>query len=335
MQHSGLVKLFLLGFLAFAIYKYDRNKIDTFSNNISQKVSSVTSILNNDPEEVISTPETLTVTEEPSPSFIEKKITNIIRNTLKTPEGKEIVETIVKQLSNEDAKTKKLLLENFYFDEIRTGSGPATTCGQQVELSYGTVPIKTKEDVPTINEKDKRRFIVNLGSGKLSKTLEKSLVGMKKGGRRHITYTNSRIDIGNKNYNSFYFSDVTLNNVIPQPSKVKYTKITNKNINTNNTSTQKLRCGDEIILDYTLTDLKGNLLYDSKTNQLPSKSIKIGEAILTTEISRALDNSPINQELSITISTKELANIEFLSLPNKFNTSEEVIILSLRPRLSK
>ncbi len=334
MRHAGLVKLLLFAFMVLAVYNYDKAKIKSVIKDASQQISKISSIIKEEDQSEPEDNSNIKIGIEKKRSYIEKKMTNVIRSALKTPEGKEIIQTVVNRLSKENPKIQQLLTKKFFIEEIELGSGPSAKCGQEIEISYFTRAItkSNKSTSPLSNKK-----IITLGEGSIPIPLEQALIGMKKNSNRHITYSQEKIDfLPKEDASLFYYSDVTLLEILPKNlqkfNKQVFTKNTN---NANTTGIRKFNCGENITMHYTIYNLDNKLLYDSKNNKVAPGTLRIGSSKLPYEITVALEELPVTQQLFIIVPRNELTELDFLIVPDNLNITEEIVLLSLNPSSSK
>jgi hypothetical protein len=334
MRYAGLVKLILLIFVGVAIYNYNKSKIESKSKEISEQFSKAVSLLTAEPLPVIqeesdaNTSKLKTATSEDS-SFIERKVAGIISQAMRTPEGKEIVQSVLKNLESQDELTKDILLKNFHFNDIAIGAGIESACGHEVVIEYYVSKIDDNKDVTAniVSKKEKSTF--KIGSGALPENLEKAVLGMKKGGSRKIIFAKSKIALLKKE--PLYQSNVTLIDINNTTEIIPKNKIFSKNIDQTTESMRSFTCGESVLLSYEIRDIKDNVIYDS--NKLPggTKSIKIGSNKIPQEISATMDNLPVGHRIFITIPSKELVNMKFLEVPNDLVINEEIVVVSLLP----
>ncbi len=334
MRHASLVKLILLIFAAIAIYNYNKSKIESKSKEVSQQFSKAVSLLTADPLEVpqeeAETDDTkIKIATKEDSSFLERKVAGIISQVMKTPEGKEIVQTVLKNLESQDELTKNILSKNFHFDEINTGVGIESACGHEVVVEYDISKIDDNKNVIANITSKKEKIAFKIGSGALPENLERAVLGMKKGGSRKIIFAKSKIALIKKDY--LYQSNVTLIDIKNTKEIIPSNKIFNKNIDQKTISMRNFTCGESVLISYEIRDIKDNIIYDSKKSSSGKKSIKIGSSKIPQEISAAIDNLPIGHKIFITIPSKELLGMKFLEIPDDLKINEEIVIINLYP----
>ena len=339
MRYAGLIKLLLLIFVVVAIYNYKKPAIESKSKEISEQFSKTVSLLTAEPLPIVedesdsgeanNKTDQLKVGANESPSFIERKIAGVISQAMKTPEGKEIVQGILKNIGSQDEQTKDLLSRNFYIKEIVIGAGIESTCGHEIEIEYDATKIDdSKNDTKTLAA-TKQKATLALGSGVLPENLEKAILGMKKGGSRKIVFAKSKMDFIKKE--PLYQSNVTLIDIHNSTQIIPKNKIFTKNIDQKTDSMRKFNCGELVLVDYEIRDIKDNIIYDSKKVIAGAKSLKIGSSKMPQEVSDTMDNLPVGHRIFITIPSKELVNIKFLELPSDLKISEEIVVVTLQP----
>ncbi len=333
MRYAGLIKLLLFIFVAIAIYNYKKPAIESKSKEISEQFSKAASLLTAEPLPVTedkpdSKADKLKIGTNENSSFIERKIAGVISQAMKTPEGKEIVQSVLKNIESQDEQTKNLLSKNFHVKEIVVGAGVESACGHQIEIEYYITKINDNKSATAIAPTKQKSTLV-LGNGALPENLEKAILGMKKGGSRKIVFAKTKIDLVKKE--PLYQSNVTLIDVHNTAQIIPKNKIFTKNIDQKTDSMRKFTCGELVLVNYEIRDIKDNVIYDSRKVAGGAKPIKIGNSKMPQEIAATMDSLPLGYSIFITIPSKELVNMKFLEVPNDLKINEEIVVVTLHP----
>lgn len=223
--------------------------------------------------------------------FVERSLSQILANVIKTPEGRTLIENMIQPVANvaEMEKDglifdyKKLVPSMFRIKTSGTGTiGPAS-CGQKVKIQY-TI---TKED-NTVVDSGMKAFI--LGSNDAIPALANVVVGMYVGQTRQAVampryaYDDPQFQGENKIPGLNYGVRVTLlaieDSIYITPNKVKiFDDMISYQI--------PLLCGQPVYFDTKISKIDGTVIYDSSKSNKKCEMI-IGDRSMPMIFSYAL-----------------------------------------------
>lgn len=222
-------------------------------------------------------------------NFVEKTISNVLINVLKTDEGKMFFENILKPVnkplagSGQGFKINNDNLIEAMFDIKTFGDGekgPAT-CGHIVTINYKILApnnMVIREDTVTYP----------LGSGQVATGVDAVIVGMKTGQTRHAVISNKYTDNPqNPSDKAESFKlNVLLKEIMPQNFAGDNVKIFDDEI----AYKLPLLCGNKAVYHAKITKLSdGTVLYDSKKSGAKI-NMQIGNLSYPFIFSHALHN---------------------------------------------
>ncbi|OZG32381.1 FKBP-type peptidyl-prolyl cis-trans isomerase [Rickettsia endosymbiont of Culicoides newsteadi] len=220
-------------------------------------------------------------------NFLEKTVSKVLINALKTEEGRLFFENLLQPTNKPIADGKYTIEVNrdliqpmFKINTFGNGTiGPAT-CGHVVTLHYRLLDINNN----LLSENTKT---FTLGSRAIMPGIDSVVVGMMVGQTRQAIfptkYTSSNEE--NKDYDPPYRVNIVLNSILP-----------NNFVNSNEVKIfddeiayrMPLLCGDKVGIDAKITKLSnGQVLYDS-TQEGKKLDIKIGDINYPLIVSYAL-----------------------------------------------
>ncbi|MDF2965889.1 MAG: hypothetical protein K0Q51_1277 [Rickettsiaceae bacterium] len=128
-------------------------------------------------------------------SWFEKKISRIMANVIKTPEGEKFFKNLIQYKdsgpeneNNLKFVNKDVIANMFNINTIQVGSGNEAICGSKVKVYYELYDIQNG-----LVKKEDKTFV--LGKGTFSRIMENSVIGMKVGEEREVTlYPNTLKD---------------------------------------------------------------------------------------------------------------------------------------------
>jgi hypothetical protein len=245
----------------------------------------------NSPVEQQQTPKQNTETKQTEPeisgSFLEKTLSSVMINVLKTDQGRIFMESILKPVDKTMSGSGvgfKMNNDNFIQSMFKISSfgdgekGPAS-CGHIVTINYKIFDSQNnviKNDIATFS----------LGSGKIAQGLDAIIVGMKTGETRNATIFNKYFqETQNDEPKSFKVS-VLLKEIIPQNFVDESVKIFDDEI----AYRIPLICGNKAIYDVKITRLSDSkTIYNSE--ELGKKiNMQIGDLTYPMIFSHALHN---------------------------------------------
>ncbi|HJK86612.1 MAG TPA: FKBP-type peptidyl-prolyl cis-trans isomerase [Candidatus Megaira endosymbiont of Nemacystus decipiens] len=229
-------------------------------------------------------------------NFIERTMSNVLHNVLKTEEGKIFFENLVQPMDKPLASGASINLNGtdfinslFKIHTFGEGSKGPASCGHIVTIDYKiltTSNILIKEDSATIQ----------LGAEKIAPGLDAIIVGMKQGQTRHATIATKYFTKDPKHNKSYFKVQALLKNIMPsnfaQDVKIFDDKITYK---------LPMVCGMRANYDVRITQLSSDeVIFDSVLNK-SSINMKIGDLKYPMIFSHALHNKiPIGTRTVIT-----------------------------------
>lgn len=199
-------------------------------------------------------------------NIIERSLSNVIVNALKTPEGRTFFENLVQP------KNKSILGDNvgfkldgsqivdslFKIQTIGEGTIGPVSCGHVVHAQY---QILTMDNI--IVEEDRKTF--RIGSGEVMKGLENAMIGMYIGQTRKAVilapygYKTQLSDMKKPGVN--YQIQVTLIDIIP---KTFITKDMVKIFDAEIAYKAPCLCGSKVSFNMLISTINGEVIYDSK-----------------------------------------------------------------------
>ena len=207
-------------------------------------------------------------TEEIDGNIVERSLSKIIVNTLKTPEGRSFFENMIRPLnqplgSSEETKTFSAAnILKHMLRESTTGDGTIgpISCGNTAKIKYH---ISTMEG--NVIENGEKTF--RLGSGAMIPALENLVVGMKVGQTREgiaipqYAYDIPKFQTADLRPGINYKIQVTLLEITPQ----NFAAMTDVRTFDDTIAYQiPLLCGQRISFDIKISNMSGNVLYDSE-----------------------------------------------------------------------
>ena len=247
-------------------------------------------------------------------NFVEKTISNVLINVLKTDEGRMFFENILQPInkpmagSGQGFKINNDNLVEAMFD-IKTfgegGEGPAT-CGHVVTVAYKILAANNM----LISEKT---VTYPLGSDQIAPGVDAVIVGMKVGQTRHAVISSKytdRVGAQTDKVDSFKLN-VTLKEIMPQNFVDEDVKVFDDEI----AYKLPLLCGGNSVYNARITKLSNSeVIYDSKSsgNKI---NMKVGNLAYPVIFSYALHN-----KIPVGIRTVIAKGRLFKSFLNEFST---------------
>lgn len=231
--------------------------------------------------------ETAKVEPEFSGNFVEKTLSNVVGNVLKTENGRRFIENMIqpmnKVVAGEGAafemNNNNFINAIFSINTVGEGKKGPASCGQTVEVQY---KILDNSDV-VLNEKT---ATFALGSNELAPGMDAVIVGMKTGQTRDATIINKYIQ-GNKDTVANALKiNVTLQNIMSENFIGEEVKIFDDKL----AHRIPLVCGNRAIFNAKITRLTdGKVLYNSADSN-KKIDIIIGDSNYPAIFSYALHN---------------------------------------------
>jgi len=214
----------------------------------------------------LKTENTSDIPEEKTPelkgNFIEKTVSTIASNLLKTPQGKDFFNKLIQPRYDAQGGASIFLKSNsddvvrslFMVNDISIGQGPYACCGQKAKILY---KIYGEKGDQSSWEKD-----IVIGNSDLSPNLDSIIVGMSKGGVRSAVLKNLR-DLekieNNKNMVPSVQCDISLLDLYPQNFEISKLRIFDDAFG----YTIPILCGESIALKIKIIKLDNSEIYKS------------------------------------------------------------------------
>lgn len=251
-----ILSFFIFIFLVYSIFK---SRVVDFSG-VKETLNSF-SDLSKDIKNDNSNGDKEKKSQELQGNFIEKSVSTIAANLLKTDQGKEFFNKLIQPKYNVEGGQGLLVKSNnqdvirsfFMINDIAAGSGEPACCGQRVKVLYKTYDINgTSKD----SEED---FI--LGFSRSSPTLDSIIVGMQKGGSRSAVIKDPKYlmkDLSNAPQG--FQTHISLLETYP----IKFEKSKIHIFDTTSGYSMPVLCGDTIDMKIKIADLGGKEFYTSQ-----------------------------------------------------------------------
>ncbi|MCH9754091.1 MAG: hypothetical protein K0T99_04240 [Alphaproteobacteria bacterium] len=334
MRHFSWIKYLIIGFILIALYNANNGYIKDLATKTSRIVKSLgTSDTPLAPQNKNNEPHNSTIpfsVQSKEDSIISKLTVNLINKVLDNPHGRIVFEDLVNKMVTNYHGTlgEDIVHKEFIAKDIVIGSGKTAQCGDKISIRYN-IQKSSEQDNNSDNTILKDLYI---GDAAINRSLENALIGMKEKGKRKIMFNDEKTHSDNisNNKKDFLLADVTMEKVI--------TKNNNQNdwgifIDKDSFSFigPKIMCGDEISAYYSMRNLQGKQIYNSKSDN-KTITFKIGDSRTPTKISQGLIGLVKNQsKISLIMKQNDLLYTDRKGnriLPNNIQV-EELIILEL------
>lgn len=227
--------------------------------------------------------------DKPTGSFLEKTLSNVLVNVLKTDQGRMFFENILQpmdkpisgsELGGYKVNNTQILDAIFQITTEGEGEKGPASCGHIAKISYSLHTLDNRLIT-------KQTETITIGSRKVIPGINAVIVGMKTGQTRHaiipVKYLGENL-IANTNNPlkvSIYLEDVIPNNFATEDVKIFDDEIA---------YSEPLMCGNMVHYDAKVTKLSsGDVIYDSK-NHKKQISMQIGDLRYPVIVSYALHN---------------------------------------------
>lgn len=285
-----------------------------FQHNASSLVMPKNSMPENNTEQNKSTEQT---DPQLSGSFVEKTLSTMLINVLKTDEGRMFIENLVQPMNKSVAESGEgfNMNSNLFINSIfkintfgEGEKGPAS-CGQVVTVNYKILSannVVLEDKVETFS----------LGSNKIAPGLDAIIAGMKTGQTRHATITNRYIQGTEDDKISAFKVNVLLKNIIPENFIDDNVKIFDDQL----AYRIPLVCGNKAIYDAKITQLSNGKVIFNSTESGKKINMIIGDLNYPAIFSHALHNKiPVGTRTVITPGKflKSYASENSIIFPNK------------------
>lgn len=218
-------------------------------------------------------------------SFMERTLSSVIHNIMKTEEGRIFFENLIKPTDQALAGQHAIKMNNVDFlnsllkiHSFGKGTGGAASCGHVATIDY---KIFTMNNILIKEGSD----TLALGSNKIAPGLEVIVVGMKPGETRHATIPTKYFSQEPKHQQAYFKIQVTLKHLVPN-NFVEDAQIFDDQISYQ----LPLVCGVKTSYDLKITDLAKNKIIYNSLNGDQRINMKIGDMNYPVIFSHALHN---------------------------------------------
>ena len=220
-------------------------------------------------------------------NFVEKTISKVLLNVLKTDEGRLFLESLLQPMNKSVAgsgagfemNNNNFINSLFKISTFGEGEGGPASCGSLVTIQYKILSLNN-----IVLEESTATF--PLGSGKVAQGLDAVIVGMKVGQTRHATIASKYFPETPKDQAGAYKVNVLLQEIVPASGINNDVKIFDDQL----AYKVPLLCGGKAIYDAKITKLSdGKVLYDSRDTGT-KLNMQIGNLSYPMIFSHALHN---------------------------------------------
>lgn len=234
----------------------------------------------------------------PSGNFLEKTLSTVLVNTLKTDEGRFFLESLIQPMNKPIAGSGASFKMNG--DEFLTSLFKITTFGEGAKgpASCGHI-VTVKYQILTVNNIliEEKTVTFPLGSNKQVPGMDAVIVGMKTNQTRHAVIASKYFSRAEKNQGTSFKLNVLLTEIIPNNFIDNSTKIFDDQLS----FTIPLLCGGRAIYDAKITNISHNKVIYNSTHTGKKINMHIGDLNYPVIFSHALHNKiPIGTRTVIT-----------------------------------
>ena len=224
---------------------------------------------------------------EQTGTFIEKTISGVLLNILKTDDGRMFLESLLQPMnkavagsgSGFETNSDKFINALFKISTFGEGEKGPASCGHVVTIEYKILSL-------TNNLIEENTATFPLGSNKISPGMDAIIVGMKTGQTRHATISSKYFLETSEDKPAAYKVNVLLKEIIPDNFAGNDVKIFDDQLAYN----VPLLCGGNAIYDAKITKLSnGKVIYNSAESGTRI-NMKIGNLSYPMIFSHALHN---------------------------------------------
>jgi hypothetical protein len=254
-------KIFIPVFIALLIYFVMQNNFMNMYSTYSPPIKSKQ--INTQDDQAAKNDDNI------SGNFLERTMSNVLANILKTEEGKAIFAQIIQpmyqplngELIGYKVNNSNIIDSMFHINILQAGAGKNTVCGQKVVINYKIYDL-TGNLLSTENDKH-----IRLGENMIVPSLDAVIVGMKKGEKRSALITDKYINYATHNLSSdkktTYNAKFDIELISAEDLPYNYNDV--RMFDDEMAYTVPLLCGMETSFDMKVTDLTNNkTLYDTK-----------------------------------------------------------------------
>ena len=253
------------------------------------------------PPEHLQKPGTTSEEQKPaefSGNFIEKTISSVLLNVLKTDEGRLFLESLIQPMNKAVAgsgngfemNSDKFINSLFKINTFGDGEKGPASCGHIVTIQYKILSLTN-----SILEENTATF--PLGSNKIAPGLDAVIVGMKTGQTRHATISSKYFPETSSNKLSSFKVNILLKEIMPENFIDDTVKIFDDQLSYR----VPLFCGGKAVYDAKITKLSdGKVIYNS-VDTGTKITMQIGNLVYPMIFSHALHNKiPVGNRTVIT-----------------------------------
>jgi hypothetical protein len=211
-------------------------------------------------------------------TWFEKKVSKIMANIIKTPEGSKFFENLVKPMQqipqseiNFKVNTRDLINSLFKIKISKPGYGVEAVCGCKVSVDYALFDMKNNFI------KNEQANIV-IGKGNLSKSLENSIIGMRVGEEREVSIFPTIIN--DPKFKTSFKAKIKLDKLetTVAPGEIRYFDDTIS-------YSKPILCGEKVKFDVTIMDVTGKVILDKQ-----DVILSLGQDEVPTALSQGMFN---------------------------------------------
>lgn len=233
-----------------------------------------------------------------SGNFLEKTLSTVLVNALKTDEGRFFLESLIQPMNTPIAGSGASFKMNgndflnslFKITTFGDGEKGPASCGHLVTVQY---QILTTNNIKI----DEKTITFPLGSNKQVPGMDAIIVGMKTGQTRHAIIASKYFSSSEKNRNTSFKLNILLKEIVPNNFIDSNTKIFDDQL----AYTIPLLCGGRAIYDVKITNLSHNKVIYNSTHLGKKINMQIGDLNYPMIFSHSLHNKiPIGTRTVIT-----------------------------------
>jgi hypothetical protein len=190
-------------------------------------------------------------------TWFEKKVSKIMANIIKTPEGSKFFENLVKPMQqipqseiNFKVNSKDLINSLFKIKINKPGYGVEAVCGCKVSIDYALFDMKN-------NFIKNEQANIIIGKGDLSKSLENSIIGMRVGEEREVNIYPTIIK--DPKFKTSFKAKIKLDKLetTVAPGEIRYFDDTIS-------YAKPILCGEKVKFDVTIMDVTGKIIFEKQ-----------------------------------------------------------------------
>jgi hypothetical protein len=220
-------------------------------------------------------------------TFIEKTISSVLLNVLKTDEGRLFLESLIQPMnkavagsgSGFEMNSDKFINALFKINTFGEGEKGPASCGHVVTAQYKILSLTN-----TVLEENTATF--PLGSDKIAPGLDAVIVGMKTGQTRHATISSKYLPETASDKPSAYKVNVLLKEIMPENFVDNNVKIFDDQL----AYRVPLLCGGKAVYDAKITKLSNDKIIYNSVESGKKITMQIGNLTYPVIFSHSLHN---------------------------------------------